>query len=143
MHVPSCCFANLLFFCRSRCRRRRRCLCSLIFLPIIIISLLSQVIDSWLSKKKKLTKEYSSSKETAWDSVSVYGKPPIGFFIPVISAFPPNPLFRWPPFTAPQRSRTLFNKLPSTQIWSFSRKIDRKEAPWKRITPRLPSFAPG
>ena len=30
MHVPSCCFANLLFFCRSRCRRRRRCLSSLI-----------------------------------------------------------------------------------------------------------------
>ena len=29
MHVPSCCFANLLFFCRSRCRRRRRCLSSL------------------------------------------------------------------------------------------------------------------
>ena len=31
MHVQSCCFANLnlLFFCRSRCRRRRRCLSSL------------------------------------------------------------------------------------------------------------------
>ena len=31
MHVRSCCFANLnlLFFCRSRCRRRRRCLSSL------------------------------------------------------------------------------------------------------------------
>ena len=26
MHVQSCCFANLLPFCRSRCRRRRRCL---------------------------------------------------------------------------------------------------------------------
>ena len=28
MHVQSCCFANLnqSFFCRSRCRRRRRCL---------------------------------------------------------------------------------------------------------------------
>ena len=27
MHVQSCCFANLnlLFFSRSRCRRRRRC----------------------------------------------------------------------------------------------------------------------
>ena len=32
MHVRSCCFAdlNLLFFCRSRCRRRRRCLSSLL-----------------------------------------------------------------------------------------------------------------
>ena len=31
MHVQSCCFANLnlLLFCRSRCRRRRRCLSSL------------------------------------------------------------------------------------------------------------------
>ena len=31
MHVRSCCFANLnlLLFCRSRCRRRRRCLSSL------------------------------------------------------------------------------------------------------------------
>ena len=30
-HVQSCCFAslNLLFFCRFRCRRRRRCLSSL------------------------------------------------------------------------------------------------------------------
>ena len=33
MHVQSCCFANLnlLLFCRSRCRRRRRCLSSLVF----------------------------------------------------------------------------------------------------------------
>ena len=32
MHERSCCFANLnlLFFCRSRCRRRRRCLSSLL-----------------------------------------------------------------------------------------------------------------
>ena len=32
MHVQGCCFANLnlLLFCRSRCRRRRRCLSSLI-----------------------------------------------------------------------------------------------------------------
>ena len=32
MHVQSCCFANLnlLLFCRSRCRHRRRCLSSLI-----------------------------------------------------------------------------------------------------------------
>ena len=32
MHVQSCCFASLilLFLCRSRCRRRRRCLSSLI-----------------------------------------------------------------------------------------------------------------
>ena len=31
MHVQSCCFAclNLLLFCRSRCRRRRRCINSL------------------------------------------------------------------------------------------------------------------
>ena len=31
MHVQSCCFANLnlLRFCRSRCRRRHRCLTSL------------------------------------------------------------------------------------------------------------------
>ena len=31
MHVQSCCFTNLnlLLFCRSRCRRRRRCLSSL------------------------------------------------------------------------------------------------------------------
>ena len=30
MHVQSCCFANinLLLFCRSPCRRRRRCLSS-------------------------------------------------------------------------------------------------------------------
>ena len=30
LHVQSCCFAylNLIFFCRSRCRRRRRCLSS-------------------------------------------------------------------------------------------------------------------
>ena len=30
MHVQSCCFANrtYCFFCRSRCRRRRRCLSS-------------------------------------------------------------------------------------------------------------------
>ena len=35
-HVQSCCSAylNLLFFCRSRCRRRRRCLSSLPFLAI-------------------------------------------------------------------------------------------------------------
>ena len=33
MHVQSCCFAclNLLLFCRSRCRRRRRCVNSLLF----------------------------------------------------------------------------------------------------------------
>ena len=30
MLVQSCCFANLTLFCRSRCRRRRRCLSSLI-----------------------------------------------------------------------------------------------------------------
>ena len=32
MHVQSCCFANqtYCFFCRSRCRQRRRCLSSLI-----------------------------------------------------------------------------------------------------------------
>ena len=32
MHVQSCCFVclNLLLFCRSRCRRRRRCVNSLI-----------------------------------------------------------------------------------------------------------------
>ena len=32
MHVQSCCFAcvNLLLFCRSRCRRRRRCINSLV-----------------------------------------------------------------------------------------------------------------
>ena len=32
MHVQSCCFANLnlLLFCRSRCRRYRRCLSSLL-----------------------------------------------------------------------------------------------------------------
>ena len=32
MHVQGCCFANikLLLFCRSRCRRRRRCFSSLI-----------------------------------------------------------------------------------------------------------------
>ena len=32
IHAQSCCFANLnpLLFCRSRCRRRRRCLSSLI-----------------------------------------------------------------------------------------------------------------
>ena len=33
MHVPSCCFADLnlsVIFCRSRCRRRRRCVNSLI-----------------------------------------------------------------------------------------------------------------
>ena len=32
MHVQSCCFANvnILLFCRSRCRRRRRCLRSLL-----------------------------------------------------------------------------------------------------------------
>ena len=31
MHVQSCCFSNLnlLVFCRSRCRRRRRCISSL------------------------------------------------------------------------------------------------------------------
>ena len=31
-HVQSCCFAslNLLLFCRSHCRRRRRCLSSLL-----------------------------------------------------------------------------------------------------------------
>ena len=29
MLVQSCCFANLTLFCRSRCRRRRRCLSSL------------------------------------------------------------------------------------------------------------------
>ena len=36
MHVQSCCSAdlNLLLFCRSRCRRRRRCLSSLPFLAI-------------------------------------------------------------------------------------------------------------
>ena len=32
MHVQSCCFVdlNLLLFCHSRCRRRRRCLSSLV-----------------------------------------------------------------------------------------------------------------
>ena len=36
MHVQSCCFANLnlLLFCRSRWRRRRRCLSSLLSLPL-------------------------------------------------------------------------------------------------------------
>ena len=35
MHVHSCCFdnVNLLYFCRSRCRRRRRCLSSLMAKP--------------------------------------------------------------------------------------------------------------
>ena len=35
MHVQSCFFANLnlVLFCRSRCRRRRRCLSSLLSLP--------------------------------------------------------------------------------------------------------------
>ena len=35
MHVQSCCFANQTywFFCRSRCRPRRRCLSSLLFDP--------------------------------------------------------------------------------------------------------------
>ena len=34
MHVQSCCFANqtYCFFCRSRCRPRRRCLSSLLLL---------------------------------------------------------------------------------------------------------------
>ena len=38
MHVQSCCFANLnlLFFSRSRCRRRRHCM-SLIKFPISVI----------------------------------------------------------------------------------------------------------
>ena len=31
MHVKGCCLANLLLFCHSRCRRRRRCLSSLYF----------------------------------------------------------------------------------------------------------------
>ena len=33
MHVQNCCFVNFypLLFCRSRCRRRHRCLSSLIF----------------------------------------------------------------------------------------------------------------
>ena len=33
MHVQSCCFAdlNLLLFCRSRLRRRRRCLSFLLY----------------------------------------------------------------------------------------------------------------
>ena len=36
MPMQSCCFANLnlLLFCRSRCRRRRRCLSSLLSLPL-------------------------------------------------------------------------------------------------------------
>ena len=36
MHVQSCCFANLnqLLFCRSCCRRPRRCLSSLLSLPL-------------------------------------------------------------------------------------------------------------
>ena len=37
MHVQSCCFANLnlLFFCRSCCRPRRRCLSSLILQTLL------------------------------------------------------------------------------------------------------------
>ena len=36
MHVQSCYFTNLnqLLFCRSRCHRRRRCLSSLLSLPL-------------------------------------------------------------------------------------------------------------
>ena len=44
MHVQSCCFANLnlLLFCRSHCRRRRRCLSSLMFL---VLHLTSQIFE--------------------------------------------------------------------------------------------------
>ena len=39
MHVQSCCFAylNLFFFCRSRCRRRRRCLSSIMLNPTFLL----------------------------------------------------------------------------------------------------------
>ena len=55
MHVQSCCFANLnlLLFCRSRCRRPRRCLSSLLFTDnpcafVFIISYMMSVVFSIL-----------------------------------------------------------------------------------------------
>ena len=40
MHVQSCCFVNLnlLVYCRSRCRRRRRCLSSLLYRDLTALS---------------------------------------------------------------------------------------------------------
>ena len=48
MHVQSCCFANQIycFFCRSRCRLRRRCLSSLILVSTSIVGLFIREIIS-------------------------------------------------------------------------------------------------
>ena len=46
MHAQCCCFANLnlLLFCRSRCRRRRRCLSSLMTLVILPLDVIYSVM---------------------------------------------------------------------------------------------------
>ena len=53
-HVQSCCFAdlNLLLFCCSRCRRRRRCLSSLIVNSGNLVQLICPQSAHWLKLLK-------------------------------------------------------------------------------------------
>ena len=59
MHLQSCCFANLnlLFFCRSRWRRRRRCLSSLKALWLHHHYVISISIGSTNERKEASTNE--------------------------------------------------------------------------------------
>ena len=58
MHVQSCCVANLnqLLFCRSRCRRRRRCLSSLT----------CRDRDNWCEKRADRTRTVRLACFLAW-----------------------------------------------------------------------------
>ena len=58
MHVQSCCFVNLnlLLFCCSRCRRRRRCLSSL----------MCRDRDNWCEKRADRTRPVRLACFLAW-----------------------------------------------------------------------------
>ena len=58
MHVQSCCFAclNLSLFCRARCRRRRRCLSSL----------MCRDSDNWCEKRADRTRPVRLACFLAW-----------------------------------------------------------------------------
>ena len=70
MHVQSCCFTfiNLLFFCRSRCRRRRCCLSALLlwfkkFVTMVTWRYTSPLYSSVICKENKAIREITTLKE--------------------------------------------------------------------------------
>ena len=81
MHVQSCCFANLnlLLFCPSRCRRRDRCLSSL------VASASSCAVLPGASRHPRLRLETELNRQ--W---RIQGRGPGGARAPLL--FPPTPL---------------------------------------------------